>query len=140
VKILILNGPNLNLLGEREPETYGTDSLATVEQNLRQAFSEVQFEFFQSNSEGALVDRLHAAHRENVVGIVFNPGAYTHTSLALHDAIAAIRPPVIEVHVSNVHAREAFRRHSMLAPACVGQISGLGVHGYLLAVAHLVRQ
>ena len=136
--ILILNGPNLNLLGTREPETYGHATLADLEADLRAAFPEVTLAFFQSNHEGALIDRLHEAHRQVVDGIVFNPGGYTHTSVALRDAIAAIDPPVVEVHLSNVHAREAFRHHSYLAPVCAGQICGLGRAGYHLAVRYFV--
>jgi 3-dehydroquinate dehydratase-2 len=137
--LLILNGPNLNLLGTREPATYGTETLATLEQRLRQAFPDVAFEFAQSNHEGELIDRLHAAHEERAGGIVFNPGGYTHTSVALHDAVAAIAPPVVEVHLSNIHAREAFRHTSRVAPACVGQIAGLGPAGYHLAVRYLIE-
>ena len=137
--ILILNGPNLNLLGTREPETYGHASLADLEAGLHAAFPDVTFAFFQSNREGALIDRLHEAHQQAVDGIVFNPGGYTHTSVALRDAVAAIDPPVVEVHLSNVHAREAFRRHSHLAPVCVGQICGLGRAGYHLAVRYFVE-
>ena len=137
VEILILNGPNLNLLGEREPETYGHESLTDLARSLEKAFPEVTFTFFQSNAEGALVDRLHAAHAANMAGVVFNPGAYTHTSVALRDAIEAVASPVVEVHLSNIYARESFRHHSLLAPVCVGQISGLGMRGYHLAVTYL---
>ena len=139
MKILVLNGPNLNLLGERSPDVYGSDTLASIEDQIVSAYSGVDFAFFQSNDEGALVDRLHQAHRDGLDGVVFNPGAYTHTSVALRDAIEAIAPPVIEVHLSNVYAREAFRHHSMLAPVCVGQVAGLGGLGYSLAVEYLVR-
>ena len=139
MKLLILNGPNLNLLGERDPETYGHESLASVEAEIVDSFGEVDFDFFQSNAEGALIDRLHAAHADKVDGVVFNPGAYTHTSVALRDAIEAITPPVVEVHLSNVYAREPFRHRSLVAPVCVGQISGLGTRGYLLAVAYLTH-
>ena len=137
--ILILNGPNLNLLGTREPETYGHATLADLEAGLRAAFPEVTFVFFQSNHEGVLIDRLHEAHQQAVDGIVFNPGGYTHTSVALRDAVAAIDPPVVEVHLSNVHARETFRRHSHLAPVCAGQICGLGRTGYHLGVRYFVE-
>ena len=136
--ILILNGPNLNLLGTREPETYGHGTLADLEADLRAAFPEVTLAFFQSNYEGALIDHLHDAHRQAVDGIVFNPGAYTHTSIALRDAIAAIDPPVVEVHLSNIHARESFRHHSHLAPVCAGQICGLGRVGYHLAIRYFL--
>ena len=140
VKLLVLNGPNLNLLGTREPEVYGYGTLADLETALRQAFPDVSLDFFQSNHEGALVDRLHAAREEAVDGIVFNPGAYTHTSIALRDAIAGTGLAVVEVHLSNVHAREAFRHHSMLAPVCLGQIVGLGRAGYHLAVRFFLEQ
>ena len=138
MKLLILNGPNLNLLGTREPEVYGHGTLADLEAALRQAFPDVHLDFYQSNHEGALLDRLHQAHAEGCDGVVFNPGAYTHTSIALRDAVAAIRAPVVEVHLSNVHAREPFRHRSMLAPVCAGQIAGLGRAGYHLAVRYFV--
>jgi 3-dehydroquinate dehydratase II len=134
MKLLILNGPNLNLLGTREPGIYGTGTLADLELALRSRFESVTLTFYQSNHEGALVDRLHEARTEGIDGIVFNPGAYTHTSVALRDAVAAIGVPVIEVHLSNVQAREDFRHRSLLAPVCIGQISGLGRKGYELAV------
>lgn len=139
MNVLILNGPNLNLLGTREPETYGRTTLAALEGDLRHAFPEVDFAFFQSNHQGALIDRLHQAHAESMDGVVFNPGGYTHTSVALRDAIAAISVPVVEVHLSNVHAREDFRHRSLLAPVCVGQISGLGTAGYQLAVRYFLE-
>lgn len=140
LKLLILNGPNLNLLGTREPGTYGHATLAELEEALRQAFPKVAFSFDQSNHEGVLIDRLHGVHHEGYDGIIFNPGAYTHTSVALRDAVAAIAVPVVEVHLSNVHAREAFRHHSMTAPVCIGQISGLGFAGYHLAVRYFLEQ
>jgi 3-dehydroquinate dehydratase-2 len=138
--LLVLNGPNLNLLGTREPETYGTTTLADIEADLTEAFPEVAFRFAQENSEGALIDHLHAAHEDEVDGVVFNPGGYTHTSVALRDAVAAIDPPVVEMHLSNVHAREDFRRTSRIAPACVGQMSGFGADGYRLAVRFFVMR
>lgn len=137
MRILILNGPNLNLLGTREPTTYGTETLSDLEDQLRERFQQVDFRFIQSNHEGDLVDRLHEARGYD--GIVLNAAAYTHTSIALRDAIAAIEVPTIEVHLSNVHARESFRHHSMLAPVCRGVISGLGMKGYLLAVEALIH-
>lgn len=139
MNLLVLNGPNLNLLGTREPDVYGAGTLEALSDSLGHAFPEVALEFAQSNHEGELVDRLHAAHAEGVDGIVFNPGGYTHTSVALRDAVAAIDPPVVEVHLSNIHAREAFRHTSHLAPVCAGQITGLGRAGYHLAIQYFVE-
>lgn len=147
MKLLVLNGPNLNLLGQREPGIYGSESLDGCLQRLRDYFAKrtdadgqtIVIEDFQSNSEGALIDRLQQAWREGVDGIVFNAGAYTHTSVALHDAIRSIAPvPVIEVHISNIYAREAFRHTSLIAPACCGTISGFGLDSYRLAVEALI--
>jgi 3-dehydroquinate dehydratase-2 len=142
--IWVLNGPNLNLLGTREPSIYGASTLADVETLCRSAARAhgLEIEFRQSNHEGVLIDWLHeagAAAPGSVAGIVLNAGAYTHTSVALHDAVKAIFPPVIEVHVSNVHAREPYRHHSYLSPACAGVIVGLGVAGYAMAVDALAR-
>lgn len=137
MNLLILNGPNLNLLGTREPETYGTTTLDDLADDLQAAFPEVDFTFVQSNHEGALIDALHEAHADSLDGVVLNPGGYTHTSVALRDSVAAIEVPVVEVHLSNIHAREAFRHTSRVAGACVGQISGLGPAGYHLAVRYL---
>ena len=134
MNFLVLNGPNLNLLGEREPDTYGTQSLDELHAELEAAFPDAALSFFQSNHEGALIDRLHEARSAD--GIAFNPGGFTHTSVALRDAVAALDAPVIEVHLSNVSAREDFRRRSLVAPACAGQISGLGCAGYHLALTH----
>jgi 3-dehydroquinate dehydratase-2 len=131
--VLVLNGPNLNLLGTREPEIYGSDTLDNIYTALEKNFPGVDFETFQSNSEGELIDRIHAA-RVKVDGIVFNPGAYTHTSIALFDAIKAVDLPVIEVHLSLPEARESFRQHSYVTPACKGKIAGFGALGYHLAV------
>lgn len=147
MKILVLNGPNLNLLGQREPGIYGSESLDSCLQHLRDHFGQrtdaqsqpITIEDFQSNCEGALIDRLQQAWREGVDGIVFNAGAYTHTSIALHDAIKSIAPvPVVEVHISNVHTREAFRHVSMIAPACRGTICGFGLDSYRLAIEALI--
>lgn len=135
--ILILNGPNLNLLGTREPGVYGSTTLADIETALRELASElvVDLQFFQSNSEGDLIDQLQDA-RLACAGVVFNPGAYTHTSVALRDAISSINPvPVVEVHISNVYARpEEFRHKSLLAPVCAGQVAGFGLDSYLLGL------
>jgi 3-dehydroquinate dehydratase II len=143
-KILVLNGPNLNLLGTREPAIYGAATLADVEQACRQAAEPhgIEIDFRQSNHEGELIGWLHEAGAQpagSVAGIVFNAGAYTHTSVALHDAIKAIMPPVIEVHLSNVHAREPFRHHSYLSPACAGIVVGFGVAGYAMAIDGLAK-
>ena len=138
VSLLVLNGPNLNLLGTREPATYGSATLADVEAICRHAADAlgVSVEFAQSNHEGVLVDAIHAAVGRHA-GIVLNAGAYTHTSLALRDAIAGAGVPTVELHISNVHAREAFRHHSMIAPVCRGIIAGFGVAGYGLALRAL---
>ena len=139
-QILILHGPNLNLLGTRQPEVYGATTLAEINQMLekRAAYLGVELRTAQSNSEGGLVDHLHDA-RDWADGVVFNAGAYTHTSFALRDAITAIEIPVIEVHLSNVHARESFRHTSLLAGVCLGCIAGFGWHSYALAVDGLLR-
>ncbi|MBT8400054.1 MAG: type II 3-dehydroquinate dehydratase [Rhodothermia bacterium] len=140
MKIAVINGPNLNLLGRREPGVYGSASLDELSKALRDEFADVAFSFFQSNVEGELIDELQRADRDGAAGIVFNPGGYTHTSVALRDAVAAISVPVIEVHISNVAAREPFRHVSMIAPECAGQIAGFGVDGYALAVTALLRR
>jgi 3-dehydroquinate dehydratase-2 len=146
VKILVLNGPNLNLLGTREPAQYGTATLPDVEAMCRAAGERLghEVECFQSNWEGALIDKIHEYGRlfkqGQALGCVFNPGAFTHTSVALHDAIKGVDGlPVIECHISNVHAREAFRHHSYISPAAAGIVIGFGVQGYVVALEGLVR-
>ncbi len=133
--VLVLHGPNLNLLGMREPHIYGALTLAEIDRRLVEAGPKLGLEVrtFQSNSEGGLIDALHAA-REWAKGVVFNPGGYTHTSVALRDAVAAIGIPVVEVHLSNVHSREEFRRVSLIAPVCQGSIAGFGWRSYLLGL------
>lgn len=133
MKLLILNGPNLNLLGKREPEIYGDMDFDAYFSELKRNFPDIKFEYFQSNHEGALIDKLHEVgfHYD---GIVFNAGAYTHTSLAIADAIAAIQTPVVEVHISNVYKREVIRHTSLMAKYCAGCISGFGIRGYKLAI------
>jgi 3-dehydroquinate dehydratase-2 len=139
--ILVVNGPNLNLLGEREPEVYGRTTLAEIEALVRDACKAwgLSVKAFQSNHEGALVDFLQE-HRRSARGVVLNPGALTHTSYVLRDCVKSIQAPVIEVHLSNVHAREEFRSRSVVAPACRGQITGLGMRGYLLAAEWLCAE
>ncbi|MEA3113946.1 MAG: 3-dehydroquinate dehydratase [Caballeronia sp.] len=145
MKVLVLNGPNLNLLGQREPAQYGSDTLATVEVLCKEAGERlgVEVECRQSNHEGVLIDWIHEAGREiaagNMLGVVMNPGAFTHTSIALHDAIKGASVALIEVHISNVHARESFRHHSYISPAARGIIVGLGIKGYALAIDALVQ-
>ena len=140
MNILVLNGPNLNLLGEREPEIYGTMTLAQLNSKLA-AYAKkknASLRARQSNHEGALIDLLHA-HRKWADGIVFNPGAYSHYSYALHDAVATIRVPTIEVHLSNIKKREPFRRVSVIEPACVGQLYGKGIESYFTAIDRLLK-
>jgi len=134
--VLVLNGPNLNLLGTREPDVYGRTTLADIHQSMaaRCAAAGVRLESFQSNHEGELVDRIQAAASEGVDFIIINPAAYTHTSVAMRDALAAVAIPFIEVHLSNVHAREGFRKHSYFSDQAVGVICGLGADGYLAAL------
>jgi 3-dehydroquinate dehydratase-2 len=140
-RILLANGPNLNLLGTREPEIYGADTLGDIEARAAAVARECGHELvaFQSNAEHELIDRVHQAGRESTDFLILNPGAFTHTSVALRDAIAAVRLPFVEVHLSNVHAREAFRRHSYFSDIAVGSIVGLGAFGYELAVRAVAR-
>ena len=139
MKILILNGPNLNLLGTREPEVYGHTSLETLIESLRAAYPHIEIEAAQSNCEGALIDIIQEKGFE-VDGIVLNAGAYTHTSLALHDAIKAVLAPVVEVHISNIHTREAIRHTSLIAAACWGSIAGFGTDSYRLGIEALIAR
>ncbi len=136
MQILLLNGPNLNLLGEREPQHYGHDSLSAVEKRLQEQARALGHELnaFQSNHEGALIDRIQTARKDGTAFLLFNPGGYTHTSVALRDALAATRLSFIEIHISNVHAREPFRRQSVFSDLAVGVIAGLGIQGYELAL------
>ena len=142
MKVLVLHGPNLNLLGTREPEVYGCATLADIDAGIAALGAElgVAVESFQSNHEGALIDRIHAAAREGVAGILINPGAYTHTSIALRDALTAVSIPAVEVHLSNIHARESFRRRSHIAPVVIAQVAGFGAAGYGLALRGLVAR
>jgi 3-dehydroquinate dehydratase-2 len=139
-KFLVIHGPNLNLLGKRKPEVYGNMNLEKINKEIEK-FAEknkIDIEILQSNEEGEIVDAIQQA--EDYSAIVINPGGYTHTSVAIRDAIEAVEVPTIEVHLSNIYAREDFRHRSMSAPVCVGQISGLGWYGYILALEYLMRK
>ena len=140
MKILIINGPNLNLLGTREPQHYGTGTMDSVLDALKSQYPRVEFDYYQSNVEGFLIDRLHKTLEEPCDGVVLNAGGYTHTSVALRDAIAAIKVPVIEVHISNVHSREEFRHRSLISAVCKGVICGFGLDSYRLGVEALLAR
>jgi 3-dehydroquinate dehydratase-2 len=137
--ILVIHGPNLNLLGSREPQTYGSVTLEAIDEKLIQLANELgcRIVSFQSNHEGAIVDRIHQGATEGVTGILINPAAFTHTSVAIRDALAAVGIPAVEVHLSNIHRREEFRHHSFIAPVAVGQIAGFGAESYLLGLRAL---
>ena len=137
MKLLIVNGPNLNRLGNREPGIYGSQTMDDCLQALRLRYPDDEIAYFQSNVEGLLIDRLQQAADEGVEGVALNAGAYTHTSIALHDCIRSLPFPVVELHISNVHRREAFRHHSVLAAACAGVICGFGTDSYRLALEAL---
>jgi 3-dehydroquinate dehydratase II len=139
MKIMIINGPNLNLLGVREKSVYGTRSFEDYKEELDKEFPDMELGYFQSNTEGALIDKLHEIGFGGYKGIILNAGGYTHTSVALSDAVKAIETPVIEVHISNIYAREAFRHKSMLSAYCVGVICGFGLDSYRLALQHFLR-
>jgi len=138
-RVLIVHGPNLNLLGTREPQVYGRETLDEIHAGLQRLAEELGIDlfFFQSNHEGALIDRLHQARHENIDGIIINPGGLTHTSVALRDALVAVDIPAVEVHLSNIFARESFRHHSFISPVAVGQLCGFGAMGYQLALRGL---
>ena len=142
MNILVLNGPNLNLLGTREPEVYGTDSLKDIEENLKLISKKhnVNIRFYQSNSENELINELHTAKQENVDAIIINPGAFTHTSIALRDAFLGVDIPFIEVHISNIYRREEFRKKSFLSDISEGLITGLGVRGYEFALLSIIKR
>lgn len=139
MRIQIINGPNLNLLGKREPEVYGTQAFETFFQTLQQSFPQLELFYFQSNVEGEIINQLQDIGF-SYDGIILNAGAYTHTSVAIHDAIAAITAPVVEVHISNIYAREEFRHRSLISANCAGLISGFGLQGYVLALVYLMNR
>ena len=138
MNIIVINGPNLNMLGKRETSVYGNDTLMDLENYIKKEFNDINIEFFQSNYEGAIIEMLHKAN-EGYDGVVLNPGAFTHYSYAIHDAIKSIKTKVVEVHISNVYQREEFRHKSVTAPACIGQISGFGFYGYILGINAIIN-
>ncbi|NND71135.1 MAG: type II 3-dehydroquinate dehydratase [Rhodothermales bacterium] len=138
MKILILNGPNLNLIGQREPDTYGSATLLDLEKSLTDSFPSIHFVFHQSNEEGSLINKLQETRANEIDGVVLNAGGYTHSSVAIRDAIAAVDVPVVEVHISNVYARETFRHKSVIAAVCAGNISGFGLRSYHHGVRALI--
>ena len=142
MKFLVIHGPNLNLLGTREPDVYGSETLGDINAAIASAAAakEVSVDFFQSNHEGELIDRIHQAKIDNINGIIINPGGLTHTSVSLRDALASVDIPVAEVHLSNIQAREEFRHHSLIAPVAVGQVCGFGAVGYELALLGLLHK
>jgi len=138
-RVLVLNGPNLNLLGHRDPRHYGSMTMDAILEGLVGRFPQIEIEYYQSNCEGAIIDRIHAVGFDSdLLGIVLNAGAYTHTSLAIADAIESVDVPVVEVHLSNVFAREEIRRRSLIAPVCLGSISGFGADSYALGIQALI--
>lgn len=139
MKILIINGPNLNLLGVREPGIYGSRGFDDYLSELKARYSDIDIDYYQSNHEGGIIDKLHEVGFGAVDGVVLNAGGYTHTSVAIADAISAIKTPVIEVHISNINSREEFRHHSFISPVCMGSIAGFGLDSYRLAIEALKK-
>ncbi|HEV8512831.1 MAG TPA: type II 3-dehydroquinate dehydratase [Cyclobacteriaceae bacterium] len=139
MKIQIINGPNLNLLGKREPETYGSETFESYFEKLKSRFASASLNYFQSNVEGEIINQIHKVGFD-FDGIVLNAGAYTHTSIAIHDAIGGIKTPVVEVHISNIYAREEFRHKSLITSKCAGLITGFGLEGYAMAISYLINK
>lgn len=139
MKVLIINGPNLNMLGNRDKEKYGRSSYEDLKKLIKSYAlkNSIGVDFFQSNSEGEIIDRIHLAYNEDIDGLVINPGAYGHYSIAIRDGLDILKIPIIEVHISNIYAREEFRHKSLISPVCLGQITGLGTYGYILALEKL---
>jgi 3-dehydroquinate dehydratase-2 len=138
MKFIIINGPNLNLLGKREPEIYGSETFESYLEKLRNKYPNIDLEYFQSNHEGAIIDKLHEIGF-SYDGIIINGGAYTHTSIAIADALGAIKTPAVEIHISDIHAREEYRKHSYFTPKCVGFFTGHGLKGYNLSIEKLLE-